>query len=247
MISNADTKTRKASATSFMGILKKHGFSTGILVSRSGGWCHVPSIRPLIFGCVDILRELPSTSTNTEIERQFNAYCSELTGNRFILVEDGCGHMPYTHQGEFSVFPERGNNANEVNLQKYDNCLLQTDDLLSRFVDHLKDKNAILVYSSDHGQSFGEGGYYTHGGLLSLPEQRHVFTFVWYSREYQSRHPEIVKNLMDNRCKPISHNHLFHTIISLCGINSVLQKNELDITKPNPHPDVTEYKVDGDQ
>lgn len=246
MISNADTRTRKASSTSFIGILKKHGFSTGILVSRSGGWCHVPSIRPLIYGCVDSLRELPSGSTNDEIARQFRSYCSGSKGRQFILVEDGCGHMPYTHQREFNVFSERGGDSNEINLQKYDNCLLQTDDLLNRFVEYLKDKNAILVYSSDHGQSFGEGGYYTHGGLLSLPEQRHVFTFIWYSNEYRRRHAKIVETLVQNKCKHLSHNHLFHTIISLCGIKSILQRDELDMTKLNPQPDATEYKVDGD-
>lgn len=246
MLSNADTGNRVATSTSFLGILKKHGFSNGILVSRSGGWCHVPSIRPLIENSVDILKELPSDTKNEGISRQFGSICKRLMHNRFILIEDGCGHMPYAHQDEFTIFPEEGKTPNEINIQKYDNCLLQTDDLLARIISQLKDKNSILVYSSDHGQSFGEDGYYLHGGLLSLPKQRHVFTFIWYSDEYQRRHPEIINTLIRNRLKHLSHNHLFHTIISLCGIKSALQKDNLNITKPNSSPDATEYKIDGD-
>lgn len=246
MISNASTVHREASATSFMGILKKHDFSTGLLTSRSGGWYKVPSIRTLIQGNVDSITELPANTTNEEIEIQFHTLCSRLGDKCFILMEDGSGHMPYHHEKQFTKFTETGITQNDINIQKYDNCLLQTDDLLCRIISQLKDKNAILIYSSDHGQSFGEDGYYTHGGLLSLKEQRHVFTFVWYSDEYRNKHPEIIGAMSQNRLKPISHNHLFHTIISLCGIRSALQIKEMDLTKPNSLPNAKQYEVDGD-
>lgn len=238
MLSDATCTGRHATHTSFLGILKKHGFDNRLLVSRTSIWYKNPQIYALIRDQFD---EVVTSHNNDDIVRNFTRTLK--SGKQCIVLEDGTGHYPYYHEERFQTFDESDPN-NRIN--KYDNCLVQTDDLLSRFVAALKDRNAVLVYSSDHGQSFGEQGFWMHGGLLTAEKQRHVFSFVWCSDTYRQRHPEIVSNMLANKCKPLSHDYLYHSILSLSGIESAVQDPHLDFTKPLECPDASSFSL-GDE
>lgn len=236
MLSDATCTKRQAANTSFLGILKKHGFDNHLLVSRTRLWYKNPQIYSLIRDQFD---EVVTSRDNDDIVRNFIRTLK--SGKQCIVMEDGTGHYPYHHEERFQTFDE---NDADHNINKYDNCLIQTDDLLSRLVMALKNRNAVLVYSSDHGQSFGEQGFRIHGGLLGAEKQRHVFSFVWCSDIYRQRHPDIVANILINRNKPLSHDHLYHSIISLCGIESTVQDPQLDFTKPLGCPDASSFSLD---
>lgn len=49
----------------------------------------------------------------------------------------------------------------------YDNCLAYLDAQVARLLDHLRNspegRNTIVIITSDHGEEFGEQGYYSHG------------------------------------------------------------------------------------
>lgn len=239
MLSDATCRNRQATHTSFLEILKKHGFENRLLVSRTGFWYNNPHIHALINGALD---SIEWSHDNDGICRQFSL--SLKPRKQLIVLEDGTGHFPYRHEDRFKVFDE-SDTDNRVN--PYDNCLIQTDDLLSRLVKVLKNRNAVLVYSSDHGQSFGEQGFWMHGGLLTAEKQRHVFSFVWFSDTFRKRHSELVANIRSNRLKALSHDDLYHSILSLCGIESAVQKPELDFTKPLPRPDVSSFSLEDEQ
>lgn len=95
----------------------------------------------------------------------------------------------------------------------------------------MRDKDALLFFTSDHGESLGENKRWGHGGPTSLKEQTHVCAFIWYSDLYAQQHPEIIKALKQNAQRFTSHRQLYHTIISICGLKSSLQINSEDMTK----------------
>lgn len=65
----------------------------------------------------------------------------------------------------------------------YDNTILYTDYILSEIIDKLKDKNAVLIFVSDHGEALGDDSFYLHGILSSghVPYGK----FVWWSEKYK--------------------------------------------------------------
>lgn len=239
MFSDATCSRRQASCTSFLGILKKHGFTNALAVSRTGLWYKNPQIITLIDGHFD---SITTSSDNDEIVSRFERLAAA-GGKKLIVLEDGTGHFPYTHEHRFTTYDE-SDPQNRIN--RYDNCLIQTDDLLSRLITCLQGQNAVLLYSSDHGQSFGEQGAYMHGGLLTVEKQRHVFSFVWYSDAYGIGHPEIIKNMIANRNKLLSHDDIYHSLLSLCGIQSTVGEPSLNFTRPLERPDAEGFSLEGE-
>ncbi len=235
ILTDTNPKTLQPDHGSFLGIIKKHGMGTSLLVSQNteGKWWQFPTIYPLLDGKIDYMNR-------PETDKDYQEELGKIQQNglsQFILIEDGTGHLPYRSQNK--VF---GNSDSKdwviedvaTMVDCYDNCLLDTDARLSSIIEALRDKDAILIYTSDHGESFGEGGFYVHGGPVTRKEQTHVFAFIWYSDTYKERRPEIVEALRQNAGRFVSHDYIYHTIISMCGLASDVQRLEQDMTRPQP-------------
>ena len=236
MLSDATCQSREAKHTSFLGVMQKHGFSNKLMLCRTTQWERNPQINVILD---KKLEELVICADTSEMEAQMEKIATA-GGRQIIIVEDGTGHAPYNHEPEFARF---GNES----MDKFDNSLLQADDVLYRLVSKLKDKKAVVVYSSDHGQSFGEQGCYMHGGALSVEKQRHVFSFVWYSDLYAAAHPDKVAAMRANARKLLSHDDLYLSILSLAGIKCDLPtQNCGDFTMLLPRPDVEKFTLESD-
>lgn len=236
MLSDATCQNREAAHTSILGVMQKHGFKNKLLLCRTTQWERNPKINVILDRK---LEEVVICHDTDNLVLQMEQVATS-GGRHIILVEDGTGHAPYVHDAEFSRFGTK-------KMDKYDNCLLQTDDVLFRLVSKLKDKKAVVVYSSDHGQSFGEQGCYMHGGALGVVQQRHVFSFVWYSDKYAAAHPEKINAMRTNAQKPLSHDDIYLSLLSLAGIECMLPRQECgDFTKPLNRPDVSEFVLDED-
>jgi glucan phosphoethanolaminetransferase (alkaline phosphatase superfamily) len=107
----------------------------------------------------------------------------------------------------------------------YDNSILYTDNFITSVIDRLRDRNAILFYTSDHGESLGENGVFGHGGD-EIDEQMNVPFFVWTSNKFNSANPELYKNLSKNNNKEINYKFLFHSILDCSNIKGdIIDKN----------------------
>ncbi len=107
----------------------------------------------------------------------------------------------------------------------YDNTIYAIDNFLYHAIDLMKNQNAIVFYTSDHGESLGENGYYLHGApLVNAPkEQRNVPFIIWASPLFLSQKEEKdrfehLKKISQH--KTISHDYLFHSILGCSGITS---------------------------
>ena len=233
ILSDATCRNREAVHTSFLSVMQKHGFNNQLLLCRTTQWERNPQIAAVLD---HKLTNLAICADTAELESEMRAAVA--TGGRHVvLVEDGTGHAPYDHEPRFSKFGMEG-------MDKFDNCLLQTDDVLYRLITQLQGKKAVLLYSSDHGQSFGEQGCYMHGGALGVIKQRHVFSFVWYSDAYAAAHPDKIATMRENANKPLSHDDIYLSILSLAGIECELPTSGCgDFTKQLNRPQVTEFSL----
>jgi glucan phosphoethanolaminetransferase (alkaline phosphatase superfamily) len=113
----------------------------------------------------------------------------------------------------------------------YDNSILYTDYILSSIIAKLGTSNAILFFTSDHGESLGENGMYGHGGSTNLIEQTNVPFFVWTSDKFNKKHPQIKANLAKNQGKNISYKYLFHSIFDCANIQSDIVNHNLSLCR----------------
>jgi lipid A ethanolaminephosphotransferase len=117
-------------------------------------------------------------------------------------------------------------------INAYDNTILYTDHFIAQVIEAVRDLRAIVFYVSDHGESLGEGGRYGHGHEENYPEQRSVPMFVWVSDRYASEHGSMLQCLEENQAKPLSHDHLFHSVMDCSGIESPVVDKGLSICRP---------------
>ena len=118
-------------------------------------------------------------------------------------------------------------NTQEEMINSYDNTILYTDYFIKNTIDLIRDKKAILVYLSDHGESLGEDGYFLHG--TDRPELHYPAAFVWYSDKYAQSFPDHIDNLKNNSGKRYRSDYLFHSIIDAADITTEYKNPQLSI------------------
>ena len=117
-------------------------------------------------------------------------------------------------------------------INAYDNTILGIDAFLYKIIAALKEKKALLVYLSDHGESLGENGIYFHGKPVDIApkEQFNIPWLIWLSPKYRAtaNGVKILKTLKStNKKQPFSHDNFYDSIL---GCSSIEAKNK------NSHP-----------
>lgn len=220
-ILTASNKATGEVYSSFIDIFNKHNYNSILLVGKitDGYWYNTPLIAPVIRNAAPLYARPGSPAEYAEsicaIKRNYQTPI-------FLLIQDGTGHQPY--QSTTSKF------GIKTNIDKYDNSILDVDASVHSVIATLKSSEAIMIFVSDHGESFGEGGRQAHAGPRTAIEQIHVCAFIWFSDKYNKNHPEIIQALRNNAHKFTSFEHIYHTIISMGGIASDIQVPELDMT-----------------
>lgn len=226
ILTDAHESKRKASYDSFLGILKKQGICSAV-VSRGDNWPNSYQFKPVL-NSSDHIFVLRGDVSNDDFVKKLEAIIDKnSTSPTFIFIKDVLGHYPYGHEPQFSVFS--GSSRREID--NYDNTLLQVDDILSKTIELLEDKKAVMIYVSDHGEFLGENGKWLHLGELSDKSLRHIFAFAWISDKYRNAHKDITNSFLNKMETPLSHDHLYHTIPSMFGINFSTQDAQLNISK----------------
>lgn len=118
-------------------------------------------------------------------------------------------------------------------VNAYDNAVHYTDHLLSETVRWLKSqpRPTAMLYVSDHGESLGENGLYLHGMpyMMAPKEQTHVPMALWLSKPLQSQLGWDATCWKKQVNQAVSHDHLFHSFLTLAQVKTSWHKSELDV------------------
>ena len=106
--------------------------------------------------------------------------------------------------------------SREQMVNAYDNTVVETDRFISAIIGRLRNRNAVLLYVSDHGEALGENGNYLHGD--DYPELHNPAAFVWWSDEYGRRNPEKVKALRSASGKRHTTDVMFHSVLDAASV-----------------------------
>jgi lipid A ethanolaminephosphotransferase len=125
--------------------------------------------------------------------------------------------------------------SREAVVNAYDNSIVYTDAILADAIEYLKaldgDFNTALLYTSDHGESTGEDGWYMHGLPKSIaPEDQIRVPFIaWLSpglRAAEKLDLDCVRKLKDGQ---YSHDNVFHTTIGLLDVETSAYDGAQDV------------------
>jgi lipid A ethanolaminephosphotransferase len=123
-------------------------------------------------------------------------------------------------------------------VNAYDNTLRYTDHVLGEAIEMLR-RNAdrfasSLIYVSDHGESLGEHGLYLHGMPYALAptEQTHVPFLMWFSPDAPGAFEVDMACLRERADEALSHDNLYHSVLGLMGVHTVVYRPDRDISYP---------------
>lgn len=117
--------------------------------------------------------------------------------------------------------------TDEELVNSYDNTILYTDWFLTRLIARLKDRRALMIYLSDHGESLGEDGFYLHAAeheTLHWPA-----CMVWMSDTYKAAFPAKAAALRRKAGGRHTTGFLFHSILSGAAIETDYVVDSLNV------------------
>jgi lipid A ethanolaminephosphotransferase len=126
----------------------------------------------------------------------------------------------------------------------YDNSIVYTDHVLGRVIDYLKLRqdryDTAMLYLSDHGESLGENGLYLHGMPYRLaPDvQLQVPMLAWLSPSFRQAFGVDEGCLRREAARPVSHDHLFHSVLGLLDVDTMAYDRAHDVFAPCRSPSV---------
>lgn len=110
-------------------------------------------------------------------------------------------------------------------IADYDNACLYNDFVLSSLIDKFRDKDAVVVYVSDHGEELYEDGKSVGHGFASssrnIELQIKVPMFIWASKTYRETHPEKWTIINQHKNSPVFTDDISHALVDLSGIETV--------------------------
>lgn len=105
---------------------------------------------------------------------------------------------------------------------EYDNAILYNDFIVDEIIRRFEDKNAMLIYISDHGDEvFEEHDFFGH-----IPEEVgsvhmiEIPALIWASKEFCERYPEKISAINAALDRPYRTDYLIHTLLDLMDIRT---------------------------
>ncbi len=121
-------------------------------------------------------------------------------------------------------------------VNAYDNALLYTDHLVATLIRRLQARadrvDAAVIYVSDHGESLGENNLFLHGIPYAIaPEvQKRVPMVMWFSAGFAKGSGLDAACLAARAAQPVTHDHLFHTVLGLMDVRTALHEKAWDLS-----------------
>ena len=112
-------------------------------------------------------------------------------------------------------------------VNSYDNTVCYTDYFLQQIIQPLVDKNAVVIFLSDHGEALGENGQWLHASNSEVMHK--TAAFVWMSNLYKQKFSYKATQCEQNRHKRYRTDFLYHSVIDAAHIKTDILDTTLSI------------------
>lgn len=231
-----DNHSFSVETSSFVSALEDLGFDISILsLQGHQSFYKYLSAKGLLLTKYPIIKNSENLSLTLQ-DSLLLPYIDEIKNkpnNKMILLHTIGSHHAYKDRFEHSeakYIPycnsyDLSSCTQQQIVNAYDNSIISTDSFLNNVIAKFKDSNAIVFYTSDHGESLGENNTFLHGIAIDKApkEQTHVPLFVWMSdgfikSDFGSEVNQKLKAVGEDT--PVSHDNIFHTVLGCSGVES---------------------------
>lgn len=191
-------------------------------------------------------------SFQTEYDADFVDSCLKRTGSWHPRYGISIIHLMGQHFSYYCRYPHNElydyysidsikNDASYMTNEKrqvivdYDNATRYNDNVMKKIFDYYREKNAVIVYFSDHGDEVYDYRDYIARDLTDvitpdlLKYQYSVPFFIWCSDQYKKKYPEIVNEINMSLTKPLMLDNLCHLLFHLGGVKTCYYIPERDV------------------
>ena len=156
-------------------------------------------------------------------------------------------HKRYPERFEiFSANDETGgikgiSNHQRQQRARYDNAVLYNDFVVSEIIRRFEDKNAAVIYISDHGEEVYDTVNFEGHGHDMLTSNLEIPMLIWLSEDFSRTYPELEARIAESVNRPYMTDDMIHTLLDIMGIET----DEYDPTKSiiNPNFDATRPRI----
>lgn len=217
-------------------VLKQLGFASDLYAMQSEMWFYSNTMADNISYREQIGAEPRNRGKHVDdmllLDETSIALKNNPTGKHLIVLHTKGSHYNYVQRYPRSYAqwtPECVGIDKECSKQElinaYDNSVTYVDSFITKVIDQVRDKKAIVFYAADHGESINEHEH-LHGTPRNMapPEQFRVPMMVWMSDKYLEN-PEKAKMFAQLKKQaemkvPRHHVELYDTIMGCLGYTS---------------------------
>jgi glucan phosphoethanolaminetransferase (alkaline phosphatase superfamily) len=161
-----------------------------------------------------------------DILPHYNNILNENNNKQLIVIHTIGSHWWYNshYSNEYEIFKPTMrsrivSNCDSMEIvNSYDNTVLYTDLIISEIIKPLQNKNAIMIYLSDHGEALGEDNLWLHASNAEI--MHHTAALVWMSDKYIENYPNKYNAILSNKQKKYKTDFLYHTVIDAGNIST---------------------------
>ena len=232
----AEEPQRTLKEMNVFSVLKKQGFSSELFSMQSEAWFYNKTQADDYALRESIQAEKRNVGKPVDdmalIDELQDSLGRHPQGKHLVILHTKGSHYMYTERypRAFARYkPEcQGIDdacSTEEMINSYDNSLLYTDYFLEQVFNQLRNRNAIVFYASDHGESISENMHFHGTPRDHAPkEQRTVPIMVWASDKFLSQpdHQAAFNQLkaLQQAKTPVFHKKLFDSVLGCIGYTS---------------------------
>jgi KDO II ethanolaminephosphotransferase len=219
-------------------VFSKLGFSVELFALQSEVWFY-NSLKPDFYKIREVIAADSANRGKAVLDSMLVAeleasMAKHPKGRQVIVLHTKGSHFSYTsrYPREFAKFqPEcsgvDGSCSKQAMVNSYDNSILYTDMFLKNLMTSLAGKKAVLIYTSDHGETIEENRHFhATPKPLAPPEQLDVPLLFWASEPYLNASPankqafeQLRQAAKSSKTNP-GHTNLFDSMLGCLGITS---------------------------
>jgi glucan phosphoethanolaminetransferase (alkaline phosphatase superfamily) len=226
------------SERSFIDIFKKAGIHTATIANQDAE-------KPYIYFIEEADTVIKSNQSKTvynfdkwldeDILPHYNRILNKNFKHQLVVIHTIGSHWWYNahYSSEYEKFAPTMqsrivSNCDSIEIvNSYDNTVLYTDYIISEIIKPLLNKNAIMIYISDHGEALGENNMWLHANESEI--MHHTAALVWMSDRYKSNNKTKHSFLLQKQHKKQKTDFVYHSVIDAANIKTDVIDKELSI------------------
>lgn len=237
---NSESDKNWYSYNNISDIMKKASYNTFWFSNQEGSGATLNMLGSLANRANKVVYNVVRDSSNSdiiygnfdnELVEKSKKYLND-SGNNFIIYHLMGAHNSYKNRypKEYEKFTKKDysqyfnrklDDNQKEKVATYDNALLYDDFVVSNIMKIFENKDAIVIFISDHSEVMYENGDFRGHTNANISNYMIEIPFLVYtSPKFRKLHPKIYENIVKSSHNPYMTDDLINTILDIAGIKT---------------------------